>query len=1020
MVKKIKIFSFATLLSLLLFTILNGSFSIATSMQGQGASFDLDEDDPIAFGAIIPDTNMYTAVSINGFNQGKFVQMDYSGNPIATEEINVPGDDISSVYPWYFDGVGSRIYTPTSNNYTDPWDVRWLNISAFDAESETLSPFNISTVWNYYTMSEGGSLNVQLNSSIPMVIDININSIGPKILKYDWLTDNPAGPTIDSINVISPSGKLVDFAQRTASHSIISSNIFNYLLFTAQQTGIYRLLLDANYNFPTILNLEFLNFNIESLNTGKITYGGVSDEIPTYQDLFDMEWSSYWYSFKGEKGDKFRLDIGKDYLFGAVNIDIWYPSESGYIRRTGGWGKNIIYAAEAGDIYVSFSEQDYIDLFRYSLYLTEIPVSYWNLSITLDTTIKISKYETKGIDFTIEEDSFVRINSSTYESGLPDWGGMTGSQKLIFKDAKKITGVEEIDKIETKTADGIDFHYYFLPKGNYEFMVWNTQSKYDGILQLSFKFVEYNNGTIPINPLTYPNHDPSIFTAIEFTPDEYYTSLKEAQWFEINITEPGQYILNTTIWASDNLGVLPAAVNPTAVVVYNATGPGTYHDWTAECLNPSLSFPAFSDDGDTTTNDYLFIAYPEKWADMHFNFSVPTVTGPTIDIDVWNGVSEGWDDVFHTDATTNFRNNGTIDLSINDAEWDFIDWERGADFDIPEINEDLYYWLRIDSVGSFTGDPLPIINLLTLSNISIDGDVNFYLIRDSGYKYCDFWEPSAVDQPASVDDVSNGFIININPANNFASAETWILDSNMNHHMNGIEPGVYKLLIIPAYWSHHGTVKLQFAIENYMPYAIKSSYNITANPTYHPWEIIDGILDPEMPWQKTNYSLYSYGETIQFNNTLVDINLGGLDGSKVFVECYGNAIDWTQLVVCINNVSSYDLYLMQNLTWIDNFGPNDEIKAIATGVNDNSTFEFGVLNDKFTLIFVFDELFDNETITFKLGLTQYNTIRILPEAPITTVPGIDPVMLLWIVIVVSIIGGVAVVIVVIFKKKGRI
>ncbi|GAG77839.1 unnamed protein product, partial [marine sediment metagenome] len=34
-------------------------------MQGQGASFDLDEDDPIAFGAIIPDINMYTAVSIN-------------------------------------------------------------------------------------------------------------------------------------------------------------------------------------------------------------------------------------------------------------------------------------------------------------------------------------------------------------------------------------------------------------------------------------------------------------------------------------------------------------------------------------------------------------------------------------------------------------------------------------------------------------------------------------------------------------------------------------------------------------------------------------------------------------------------------------------------------------------------------------------------------------------------------------------------------------------------------------------
>ena len=1014
MVKKIKIFAFVTILSLFLLSILNGAFAVAVSMQGQGTTFKVDKDDPLEYGVIIPDTNMHTAVSIDGFHQGKFVQMEYNSNPIATEAITVSGNDISFIYPWYFDGVGSKIYTPTDNDYIDPWDVRWLNISAYDAENETLSPYNLNTVWNYYAMSEGGALDIFLNSSIPMIIDININSIGPKILKYDWLTDNPIGPTIDKIDLISPSGKLVDFDQRTASHTQVTTSIFNYLIFAAQETGIYRLLLDAHYGWPTILRLEFLYSNIEALNTGVIKYGGVSDDIPTYQDEFDMEWSSHCYSFRGEKGDKFRLDIGQDYLDGSVNIDIWYPTASGYKLKTGLWGSNLIYTGVAGDIYVSFSEQNYYDLYRYSLYLTKLPVVQWNLNNTLET-IKLSKDELKGVEFTIDENSFVRINSTSYPDGYPLWFGLDFLGGLIFKDAKKITGYEEITYIETKTVDGMAFYYYYLPKGEYEFIVANTFPEYDGVLQLSLEFIEYNNATIPINPLTYPNHNPSTFTTIDFTPDEYYTSLKEAQWFEINITESGQYRLNTSIWTSDNLGVLPAAANPSAVVVYN-TSAGTYHDWTTECLDPSLSFPAFSDDG-TTDEDYLYIAYPEKWGDIHYNFS-QVGDGGEVYLYTWDG---DWNNIItHTDNTRtggdDFAQNGSQDISVIDN--DFTRWIKGCNFDIPDIDEDLYYWMRVRCWDNFNLQ-LPYIELLKLSNITINGDVNFYLVRDSGYEYCDFWKPAIADQPATVDAEGDDFVININPANNFASDETWILDGNMNHHMNGIEPGVYKLLIIPAYWSHHGTVKLQFAIENYMPYAIKSSYNITANPTYHPWEIIDDILDPEKPWQKTNYSLYSYGETIQFNNTLVDINLFGIDGSKLFVECYGNALNWTQLVVCINNVTSYDLYLMQNLTWIENSGPNNEIMPIATNVVDNSTFEFGVLTDDFTLIFVFDEIFPQQTVTFKLGLSQYNTARLYAEAPIAEIGiGIDPVMVGWIIIIVAIIGGAAVVIVVIIKKRG--
>lgn len=1011
MVKKIKLLSFVAILSLLLLAILNGSFSVAISMQGNVATFELEKDDPVAFGAMIPDTNMYTAVSIYGSNQGTFVQMDWLGNPLGTEIVNIPGNDISFVYPWFFDEASSKIYTPTNNNYTDPWDVRWLNISAFDALNETLSPFNISTVWNHYSMDESGTLDIFLNSSIPMQIDINIGTTGPKILRYDWLTNAVAGPAINAINLVSPSGKNVDLPfPRSASHSMITTDIFDYLQFVARETGIYRLLLDVSYNVPTIMHLEFLNLDIESLNTGEIKGGGNSDDIPTYQDEFDMEWGSNWYSFSGEKGDKFRLDIGLDYRDLVPYIDIWIPSALGYILQPGGWGSNFIYFPIDGVAYVSITDGNYYNLYRYNLYLTEVSPIQWALNNTLKT-VRISKDEIKALDFTIEEDSFVRINSTSFGDGNPMWSG------LLFKDAKKMLGYEGLLPIETKSADNMDFYYFYLPNGTYELPIMNSDPEFDSVIQFSIEFVEFNNATIPINLLSYPNHNPSTFSMIEFTPDEYYTSLKEAQWFEIDIAEPGQYRLNTSIWASDNLGVLPGSVWPSAVIVYN-TSEGTYHDWTAECLDPSLSFPAFSDDG-TTDEDYLYIAYPEKWGDIHYNFS-QVGDGGEIYLYTWDG---GWNFLDHTDNTRtggdDFAQNGSQDIFVFDD--DFATWIRGCDFDIPDVDEDLYYWMRVRCWDDFNLQ-LPYIELLTLSNITINGDVNFYLIRDSGYEYCDFWAPTG--QPDTIDAEDDNFVININPANNFASEETWILDQNMNHHLNGIEPGAYKLLIIPAYWSHHGPVKIQFALENYMPYAVKDSYNITTNPTYHPWNITEGILDPEKPWQTTNYSLLTYGKIIQFNNTLVDINPGGSDGSKLVVECDGNALNWTQLIVCIQNVSDttgYDLYLMQDLLWIDNSGPNKEIRSIATGVVTNRTFEFGVLADTFTLVFVFNEEPGQETITFKLGLSQYDTTKLYTEAPVVEagVP-IDPVMLVVIIIIISSIAGAAVVIVIILKKKGRI
>jgi len=1003
MVKKIKLLSFGAILSLLLLAILNGSFSVAISMQGNVATFELDNDDPIAFGAMIPDTNMYTAVSIDGSNQGEFVQMDWLGNPLGTEIINMSGGDISFVYPWFFDELTSKIYTPTNNNYTDPWDVRWLNISAFDAENETLSPFNISTVWNSYTMSEGGSLDIFLNSSIPMQIDINIGSSGPKIIKYDWLTDNVAGPTIDSRNLISPSGKLVNAQYRTASHGATVGSIFNYILFVADEPGFYRLLIDAHYDTPAIFRLEFLNLNIETLSTNVIRYGGVSDDIPTYQDLFDMEWTSQWYSFSGEMGDKFRLDIGRDYLAGGVNIDIWYPTASGYRRKMGLWGENWIYTAETGDIYVSFSEQNYDDLFRYSLFLTEMPVLQWNMTDPLKI-IKVSKDEVKGVEFTIDDDLFVRINATSYGDGVPTWASLSYFGGFILKNASKITGFDEITPIESKTADNMDFYYYYLPKGNYEFFVANIFPQYDGVLQLSIEFVEFNSATIPINNLVYPNRFATSFSAVEFTPDEYYTSLKNAQWFEINITEPGQYKLNVTMNAVSNPGAASYGY-PSYLYTYNATDL-TYYD-------SAYPIPAFSTDPSATTSDYFYIGFSCPYTGILINFTTPGNVGSDIDIQIYDGSWSNTDLPVINDGTQDLSQNGTIEFDTTTLY--FNSWEKGAGgIDFPDIeNEDDYYWLRFDSdPPTFT--TIPIIELITLLNITLTGDVNIRLLKDSGYQYCDFWETT----PSAADDLNiDGLRVNLDEdlddnSLSFAydSRANWMMNSDEPYTI-GFEEGVYKLLVIPEQWCYTGPVTINLAIENFWGWDVKTEYNITTNPIVHPWQITQGLVNASFVY---NYTTYPYEQIITRNNTLVDWGT-----SKLIVNCYGSALDWTQLIVCINNVSSYDLYLMQDLTWIDNFGPNDEIKAIDTGVSDNSTFEFGVLTDDFTLIFVFDEL--DETITFKLGLSQYNTTKLYIEAPVVEagVP-IDPVMLVVIIIIISSIAGAAVVIVIILKKKGRI
>jgi len=183
----------------------------------------------------------------------------------------------------------------------------------------------------------------------------------------------------------------------------------------------------------------------------------------------------------------------------------------------------------------------------------------------------------------------------------------------------------------------------------------------------------------------------------------------------------------------------------------------------------------------------------------------------------------------------------------------------------------------------------------------------------------------------------------------------------------GFEEGTYKLLIIPEHWDYTGKINIDFAIGNHWGYHVKDSYTIDSQPLAYPMNITDGPVIPGL--HLYNYSTYPYDLEKTFNNTEVEI----LDNEGYFVlDCSGTAYDWTQLVLAFQNITNVDIWLMQDLPWVDNDGPNYEVRHLAsTAIND--TFEFGVLSDHFTLIFEYVDAGINEIIGFKIGLNQYDT-----------------------------------------------
>ena len=328
---KKKLLPLCIVLTLLILGIFNLNSVYAINWSGDGALFIPDDDHPTQYGVFIQQPNMFTTMSIDASNQGNFTMMDWEGGLIENELVDYPGQDISELYPWYFDDY--LMNSVTNNNFTNPWTIDWMNVTTLNPHDIDLSNYTLNSVFNYHVMTENSVLNIPLNSTIPMQIDLMIDSVGPKILKLDWLTDDPDLAPLVGLAIISPSGKVINMDSGQVEYQVMVGTpmpLYNYYSFVAHEKGAYRLLAQAGYGMPTQLSMEFLDTPISTLSSDTLTYGGHDNDNPTAQDAMDLEWKNQWYRINGEQGDLYRLDLGLDFGGGFPAVNLWTPCENGY------------------------------------------------------------------------------------------------------------------------------------------------------------------------------------------------------------------------------------------------------------------------------------------------------------------------------------------------------------------------------------------------------------------------------------------------------------------------------------------------------------------------------------------------------------------------------------------------------------------------------------------------------------------------------------------------------------------
>lgn len=959
--KKFKIFAYLTIVSIFLLSGINTSIALATDYESQETTFNLDTDNPQAFGVIIPRINMYGTYSIQGSNQGRFEIMPWDGSPSEVITVNNPGEDISlEAYPQYFDYITK---TPTKNNFIDPWqETRWFNISAYNSEVNNTQPYTLSSIYEKYAMNEYSQKLIQLSDSMPVEINLNIENVGPKVLKLDW--DTTSDP-VETMDLISPSGIPIYFDYTTAEMD--GSIIFYYIPFVAKSTGIYKLLLDVDSSVGNVF-VDFIDSNQFYTPVGASIAGGSGGEFPTQDDIDNQEWTTEWFSTTVSTGQKLKINIIEDYDegFSDFNINLWLICGDDYYGANIGTTLNDLIGTQemifpnSGKVYFSISGTN-----LYRIILSTESIASINHNLGTSQSIKIEKNERKAMHFSLNQDSFVRFNYTLKGLGSPRFVFSGLVVNYIFyhigQNQRYCTNLYDnlISSVQSITENGETYYYYYMPRGSYHLILVNQKDNYDGTFGITSKLISLSSQKIPVNDLYYPNNNPSDFSSINFEPSEYNKGLKEAKVLEIDIDQPGQYRLNTTMLVENNTLVAPSLTNPLYVYIYNAT--------TDEFIPYDNNTELFAND-----TDYLYIGYESRWNGMDISLSKNGSLDGDISMECYCNpfVIPNWRDLnIQSDSTNELNESGEIEFR---RDLYFQTWIKGADgLNIDDnIEEEDYYWLRIDPTSSYSIPP--IISSISLKNITITGNINFALIGTNGYIYDEYWKPTTPD------DITNFEISQDTENLNSDTDESYIIYDS-DPYIRTIKPGTYKLLIIPNHWDCFGGVTINFALENYLPYAQQYSYdieNLTPTPELYAYEINNYT---DSGYANNNGSVNNYGLNIEYNYTETILSEFGGD-SYLLIECKGESYQWTQLVVYCENISSYDLRILQDLPWVSGSSSSGyEVKMLDSSVSTNRTFEFGVLKDNFYLLFEVDS--SEDMIKFGISLSQYDTQEFIITTP---------------------------------------
>lgn len=1012
MTKKNKVIPFLGISILLVLSILSSTADVfAQYSHGTAGKFEPTKENPTEYGVIIPDPNIYATASIYGSNQGEFHIMNWDNSLSSDEKVNVTGNDISLAYPWYFENY--ILDSTTNNGYIDPFnDINWANVSALGVENETVSAYFVNTVWNSYSMSGSGSLDISLNSSIPIEVNINIASSGPKMLKFNWNLDDPTVFPITATRLISPNNKTVARKYEQAYYSSVnpSNRIFSYMLFIADRPGTYRLLVNSQYGQEFAeLNLEFMNFDITNIPKDGVVNGGDGADFPNVIEIWEDKWDMEWFKIDGKQGEHFVLDYGLIYgNEGSYSVYFWTPTEDGYAVSTDKLtGSYDLYFPTDETFFISLKDDVSMSPEKVSFSLKEVPLVQHEIGGNTTIT-KVSRNQRKAINFSVPEDSFVVLNYTSWGKGNPKIVFDGTANDLIYRDSASMKGYGIIPPLREVVVDEKTYYYYYLPAGEYRALVKNVDITNDGVLQLSSRVIEYLNGTIPINSLSYPNKYASSFTQVTFNSTEKHDSLKGAQWLTLNITETGQYRLNTTIKAAQNPGCASTR-SPQHLYVYNATN-DTYYRFNY----PNLTY--FLD-----VDDYIYIGMDCKYTGLLVNLS--NTGAGQFSVQMWAEDNGGWQNLPNTDGTNDLSKNGTIEFDVGDQR--FTDWwQRGRDIssDIEQIDNETesdLYWLRLNCNNDY--DAFPNITKITILNTTISGNLNITILKQSGYVYGDYWEidesNSRLLDFADIQTARDESPLYQRYTKYDSQGRFIITDDHSEPYIIGFEEGIYKVLIIPTDWCYSGQIVANFGVENYWPYKEYHYYNISQispEPSFYAYEI-DTFTNVSYG-NSGSLTGYPWSKSFNYTENMMPVSSISKDG-YMLLRCFGEAYKWTQLVTYTENVSNYNIYLIQDLPWQSN-QPDSEVAQLVLNEDNSSLYEFGVFKDEFYLLFEYNNLMANETITFKLSLSQYNTTKIFSTSYATSA-GIEGSNILFTGLIIGGIAAVVIgVVVVIIKKRG--